>query len=231
MNYNFTDRLRKVLALAREEAIRLQHDSVGTEHLLLALIREGESVAATVLDNLGIDLEQVQEMVYESVRRGKNTSLTELPLTSQAKSVLDFASIEARELNYSYVGTDHLLPALLREESGLAAEVLGRIGVTLEAVRAETRRVVGPGEPPEPDDGDELLAQTWPTVAELKRSVAGKGLSAVRLSVIADADIIPAGVLAELLGALDGLHRAWGGAGLKWEGGHVGVGAGAGAVL
>ncbi|HEU0012050.1 MAG TPA: ATP-dependent Clp protease ATP-binding subunit [Longimicrobium sp.] len=144
MNYNFTDRVRKVLAMAREEAIRLQHDYVGTEHILLGLIREGEGVAAAVLNNLSVDLEQVQEKVEESVRRGKATiALGELPYTSRAKKVLEFAMAEARELNHSYVGTEHLLLGLLREEKGIAAEVLGQLGVTLEDARRETLKLLG----------------------------------------------------------------------------------------
>jgi ATP-dependent Clp protease ATP-binding subunit ClpC len=144
MNYNFTDRVRKVLAMAREEAIRLQHDYVGTEHILLGLIREGEGVAAAVLNNLNVDLETVQEKVEESVRRGKATiALGELPYTSRAKKVLEFAMAEARELNHSYVGTEHLLLGLLREEKGIAAEVLGQLGVTLEDARRETLKLLG----------------------------------------------------------------------------------------
>jgi len=144
MNYNFTDRVRKVLAMAREEAIRLQHDYVGTEHILLGLIREGEGVAAAVLQNLSVDLEQIQERVEESVRRGKATiALGELPYTSRAKKVLEFAMAEARELNHSYVGTEHLLLGLLREEKGIAAEVLGQLGISLEDARRETLKLLG----------------------------------------------------------------------------------------
>ncbi|HEX7120466.1 MAG TPA: ATP-dependent Clp protease ATP-binding subunit [Longimicrobiales bacterium] len=144
MNYNFTDRVRKVLAMAREEAIRLQHDYVGTEHILLGLIREGEGVAAAVLTNLSVDLEQVQQQVEESVRRGKATiALGELPYTSRAKKVLEFAMAEARELNHSYVGTEHLLLGLLREEKGIAAEVLNQLGVTLEEARRQTLKLLG----------------------------------------------------------------------------------------
>jgi ATP-dependent Clp protease ATP-binding subunit ClpC len=144
MNYNFTDRVRKVLAMAREEAIRLQHDYVGTEHILLGLIREGEGVAAAVLTNLSVDLEQVQEKIEESVRRGKATiALGELPYTSRAKKVLEFAMAEARELNHSYVGTEHLLLGLLREEKGIAAEVLNQLGVTLEEARRQTLKLLG----------------------------------------------------------------------------------------
>ncbi len=152
MNYNFTDRVRKVLAMAREEAIRLQHDYVGTEHILLGLIREGEGVAAAVLMNLNVDLEQIHESVEASVRKGKATiALGELPYTSRAKKVLEFAMAEAREFNHSYVGTEHLLLGLLREEKGIAAQVLNSLGVTLEEARAETLKVLGsdvsPSEP------------------------------------------------------------------------------------
>ncbi len=144
MNYNFTDRVRKVLAMARDEAIRLQHDYVGPEHILLGLIREGEGVAAAVLTNLSADLDQVHERVEESVKKGKATiALGELPYTSRAKKVLEFAMAEARELNHSYVGTEHLLLGLLREEKGIAAQVLGALGISLEDARAETLKVLG----------------------------------------------------------------------------------------
>jgi ATP-dependent Clp protease ATP-binding subunit ClpC len=144
MNYNFTDRVRKVLAMAREEAIRLQHDYVGTEHILLGLIREGEGVAAAVLMNLNVDLEQIHQRIEESVRRGKATiALGELPYTSRAKKVLEYAMAEARELNHSYVGTEHLLLGLLREEKGIAAQVLHSLGVTLEDARGQTLKILG----------------------------------------------------------------------------------------
>ena len=144
MNYNFTDRVRKVLAMAREEAIRLHHDYVGTEHILLGLIREGEGVAAAVLTNLNVDLDQIHERVEESVRKGKATiALGELPYTSRAKKVLEFAMAEARDFNHSYVGTEHLLLGLLREEKGIAAQVLNSLGVTLDEARAETLKVLG----------------------------------------------------------------------------------------
>ena len=143
-NFNFTERVRKVLSMARQEAIRLQHDYVGTEHILLGLIREGEGVAAHVLGNLSVDLDQVHERVTESVRQGKATiALGELPYTSPAKKVLEFAMSEARELNHSYVGTEHLLLGLLRESKGIAAQVLNSLGVTIDEARAETLKVLG----------------------------------------------------------------------------------------
>src|SRR6266513_1593079 len=124
--YNFTDRVRKVLQMAREEAARLHHEYVGTEHILLGLIREGEGVAAAVLTNLNVDLEEIQQKIEETV-----------------KKVLELAMSEARELNHSYVGTEHLLLGLLREEKGIAAQVLTDAGVNLEQARAETLRLLG----------------------------------------------------------------------------------------
>jgi ATP-dependent Clp protease ATP-binding subunit ClpC len=144
MNYNFTDRVRKVLAMAREEAIRLQHDYVGTEHILLGLIREGEGVAAAVLTNLAADLDELHQLVEERVRKGQAAATVgELPYTSRAKKVLEYAMAEARELNHSYVGTEHLLLGLMREEKGLAAKVLDELGIGLDEARSETLKLLG----------------------------------------------------------------------------------------
>jgi ATP-dependent Clp protease ATP-binding subunit ClpC len=143
--YNFTERVRKVLAMAREEAARLHHEYVGTEHILLGLIREGEGVAATVLTNLSVELDDIQQKIEETVKKGKagQTTGPDLPYTSRAKKVLELAMSEARELNHSYVGTEHLLLGLLREEKGIAAQVLTDAGVNLDAARAETLRILG----------------------------------------------------------------------------------------
>ena len=145
MNYNFTERVRKVLSMARQEATRLQHDYVGTEHILLGLVREGEGVAAHVLGSLGVEIERIHERIEGAVRKGKATiALGELPYTSPAKKVLEFAVAEARELNHSYVGTEHLLLGLLRESKGIAAQVLAALGATIEDARAETLKILGP---------------------------------------------------------------------------------------
>src|SRR5438874_3520078 len=143
--YNFTERTRKVLAMAREEAARLHHEYVGTEHILLALVRQGEGVAATVLQNLSVELDEIRQKIEETVKKGKAAQTTgpDLPYTSRAKKVLELAMSEARELNHSYVGTEHLLLGLLREEKGIAAQVLTDAGVNLEAARAETLRILG----------------------------------------------------------------------------------------
>ncbi|MDP1891687.1 MAG: ATP-dependent Clp protease ATP-binding subunit [Gemmatimonadaceae bacterium] len=149
--YNFTERVRKVLAMAREEAARLHHEYVGTEHILLGLIREGEGVAAAVLQHLNVELEEIQQKIEETVKKGKAAQATgpDLPYTSRAKKVLELAMGEARELGHSYVGTEHLLLGLLREEKGIAAQVLADANVSLEAARAETLRLLGGTEAPQ----------------------------------------------------------------------------------
>ncbi len=148
--YNFTERVRKVLQMAREEAQRLHHEYVGTEHILLGLIREGEGVAAAVLQNLNVDLDEIQQKIEETVKKGKAVQAAgpDLPYTSRAKKVLELAMSEARELNHSYVGTEHLLLGLLREEKGIAAQVLTDSGVNLDAARQETLRLLGTDVPP-----------------------------------------------------------------------------------
>src|SRR2546427_10404031 len=155
--YNFTDRVRKVLQMAREEAARLHHEYVGTEPILLGLIREGEGVAAAVLTNLNVDLEDIQQKIEETVKKGKAAAAAgpDLPYTSRAKKVLELAMTEARELNHSYVGTEHLLLGLLREEKGIAAQVLTDAGVNLEQARAGTLRPRGSEMPsgPAPSGG------------------------------------------------------------------------------
>ncbi|HEV8305215.1 MAG TPA: ATP-dependent Clp protease ATP-binding subunit [Gemmatimonadales bacterium] len=167
--YNFTDRVRKVLQMAREEAARLHHEYVGTEHILLGLIREGEGVAAAVLTNLNVDLEEIQQKIEETVKKGKAAAAAgpDLPYTSRAKKVLELAMSEARELNHSYVGTEHLLLGLLREEKGIAAQVLTDAGVNLEQARAETLRLLGSEMPSTPAGGG-TGAQPSPPKSEKK---------------------------------------------------------------
>jgi ATP-dependent Clp protease ATP-binding subunit ClpA len=143
--YNFTERVRKVLSLSREEAARLHHEYVGTEHVLLGVLREGEGVAATVLQNVGIDMDALSARLDETVKRGNSANVTgpDLPYTSRAKKVLELAMSEARDLNHSYVGTEHLLLGLLREEKGIAAQVLVDAGLTLDVARNEVLTILG----------------------------------------------------------------------------------------
>ncbi len=148
--YNFTERVRAVLTLAREEAAWLGHEYVGTEHQLLGLIDQVEGVAAAVLTNLDIDGEVVSDSVRRMVRAGpRSTRWPYLPYTSRAKHVLELAMAESRELGHSYIGTEHLLLGLLREGTGIAAQVLAEMGVTERSVRTETLRLLGQEAPPE----------------------------------------------------------------------------------
>jgi len=144
MQDKFTERVRKVMYLAREEAGRLQHDYIGTEHLLLGLIREGEGIAANVLTNLGLDLEVIRQTVESMVAApGSTLTLGEIPFTPKAKRVLELAIEEARQLGHNYVGTEHLLLGLIREGEGVAARVLQELGVDRKKVRDETLRLLG----------------------------------------------------------------------------------------
>jgi ATP-dependent Clp protease ATP-binding subunit ClpA len=149
----FTERARKVLSLAQEEAQRFQHNYIGTEHLLLGLVREGEGVAAKVLTNLGVQLSTVRNAVEFIIGRGDRIVLGEIGLTPRAKKVIELAVDEARRLNHHYIGTEHLLLGLVREGEGIAAGVLESLGVNLEKVRGQTIMVLsqisdkGAGEP------------------------------------------------------------------------------------
>jgi ATP-dependent Clp protease ATP-binding subunit ClpA len=134
----FTERARKVLSLAREEAQRFQHNYIGTEHLLLGLVRDGEGVAAKVLSNLGVDLNKVRNAVEFIVGHGDRIVLGEIGLTPRAKTVIELAMNEARRLNHHYIGTEHLLLGLVREGDGTAVRALESLGVNLEKVRTQT---------------------------------------------------------------------------------------------
>lgn len=138
----FTERSRKVLSLAQEEAQRFQHNYIGTEHLLLGLVREGEGVAAKVLQNMGLELSQVRQAVEFIIGRGDRIVLGEIGLTPRAKKVIELAVDEARRLNHHYIGTEHLLLGLVREGEGIAAGVLESLGANLEKVRTNTIQVL-----------------------------------------------------------------------------------------
>ena len=147
----FTERARKVLSLAQEESQRFQHNYIGTEHLLLGLVREGDGVAAKVLAHLGVKLEEVRTTIESIIGRGDHIALGEIGLTPRAKKVIELAVDEARRLNHHYIGTEHLLLGLVREGEGIAAGALESLGVKLEDVRKETLKVLGQhnGKPPE----------------------------------------------------------------------------------
>ncbi|MCY3023373.1 MAG: anthranilate phosphoribosyltransferase [Planctomycetota bacterium] len=140
----FTDRARKVISFARQEAVALNHDYIGTEHILLGLVREGSGVAANVLENLDVDLEIVRLKVEKLVKPAPDVVTTgQLPFTPRAKKVLEFAIDEARGLGHNYLGTEHLLLGLLREKEGLAAHVLLNLGLNLDGVRQEVMEFLG----------------------------------------------------------------------------------------
>ncbi len=147
MNDRFTQRVRKVLFLARDEAGRLQHDYIGTEHLLLGIIREGEGVAANVLRRLNIEFDRIQKAVEDSVTAPMGpVSIGEIPFTPRAKKVLELSIDEARLHNHNYVGTEHLLLALIREGEGVAARVLQEMGTDHERVKREVMKELGSNE-------------------------------------------------------------------------------------
>src|SRR5947208_12426523 len=138
----FTERARKVLTLAQEEATRFNHNYIGTEHLLLGRGREGEGVARKVLSNLGVELNRVRSAVEFIIGRGDRMIVGEIGLTPRAKKVIELAVDEARRLGHHYIGTEHLLLGLVREGEGVAAGVLENLGVRLEKVRTQTVNVL-----------------------------------------------------------------------------------------
>src|ERR1700689_3727044 len=140
----FTDRARKVMALANQEAQRFNHEYIGTEHILLGLVKEGSGVGANVLKNLDVDLRKVRLEVEKLVKSGPDmVTMGKLPQTPRAKKVIEYAIEEARNLNHNYVGTEHLLLGLLREHDGVAAQVLRNLGLKLEDVREEVLNLLG----------------------------------------------------------------------------------------
>ena len=162
----FSERARKVLSLAQEEAQRFNHNYIGTEHILLGLVRETEGVAARVLANVGVDLNKVRSAVEFIIGRGDKPAQGEIGLTPRAKKVVELAVDEARRMNHTYIGTEHLLIGLLREGEGVAAGVLESLGVNLEKVRGETHRVLS--QSPSQSAGHSGRSQTrTPTLDQL----------------------------------------------------------------
>src|SRR5438270_1331866 len=147
MYERFTDRARKVMQLANQEAQRFNHEYIGTEHILLGLVKEGSGVAANVLKNLDIDLRQIRLEVEKIAQSGPDMADVVLfgrrPQTPRAKKVIEYSIEEARNLNHNYVGTEHLLLGLLREEEGVAAQVLMNLGLKPEDVRKEVLNLLG----------------------------------------------------------------------------------------
>ncbi|QDU96634.1 ATP-dependent Clp protease ATP-binding subunit [Lignipirellula cremea] len=151
MYERFTDRARKVMQLANQEAQRFNHEYIGTEHILLGLVKEGSGVAANVLKNLDVDLRKIRLEVEKLVQSGPEmVTMGKLPQTPRAKKVIEYSMEEARNLNHNYVGTEHILLGLLREQEGVAAQVLMNLGLKLEEVREEVLNLLG-----QPSEGSE----------------------------------------------------------------------------
>ena len=162
----FTDRARKVLTLAQDEAQRFNHNYIGTEHLLLGLVREGEGVAARVLENMNVELAKVRTAVEFIIGRGDRPVVGEVGLTPRAKRVIELAIDEARRLGHNYIGTEHLLLGLVREGEGIAAGVLESLGVNLDKVRHEVIRVLSQSSSAGPAQETKRASKT-PTVDAL----------------------------------------------------------------
>ncbi|MGC8230630.1 ATP-dependent protease ATP-binding subunit ClpC [Pseudobacillus badius] len=165
----FTERAQKVLALAQEEALRLGHSNIGTEHILLGLVREGEGIAAKALYGLGLSAEKIQEEVENLIGRGEGSSQT-VHYTPRAKKVTELSMDEARKLGHSYVGTEHILLGLIREGEGVAARVLSNLGVSLNKARQQVLQLLGNNETNGHQSGSTSNANT-PTLDGLARDL------------------------------------------------------------
>ncbi|NQD65862.1 ATP-dependent Clp protease ATP-binding subunit [Bacillus haikouensis] len=165
----FTERAQKVLALAQEEAIRLAHSNIGTEHILLGLVREGEGIAAKALTALGLSPEKIQKEVEGLIGKGTEKSQT-IHYTPRAKKVIELSMDEARKLGHSYVGTEHILLGLIREGEGVAARVLGNLGVSLNKARQQVLQLLGSNDSNNHQGGGNANANT-PTLDSLARDL------------------------------------------------------------
>ncbi|MFM1830726.1 MAG: hypothetical protein RLZZ558_1066 [Planctomycetota bacterium] len=173
-----TDRARKVMALANQEAQRFNHEYIGTEHILLGLVKEGSGVGANVLKNLSIDLRKVRLEVEKLVKSGPEmVTMGKLPQTPRAKKVIEYAIEEARNLNHNYVGTEHLLLGLLREQDGVAAQVLLNLGLKLEEVREEVLNLLGAGGDSEQENAPQAAEAPGPETAEASPGTPRRGKS------------------------------------------------------
>lgn len=165
----FTERAQKVLSLAQEEAVRLGHNNIGTEHILLGLIREGEGIAAKALVALGLGLEKIQDEVESLIGRGQEQP-TNIAYTPRAKKVIELSMDEARKLGHTYVGTEHILLGLIREGEGVAARVLNNLGVSLNKARQQVLQLLGSSETVSPSHGNTQNVNT-PTLDGLARDL------------------------------------------------------------
>ena len=177
---SFTPRAQQVLALARKEADRFSHNFVGTEHLLLGLIKLGQGVAVNVLQRMGLDLDNVRQEVEKEVRSngGEGKVSGNIPYTPRVKKVLALAAREAKALNHTYVGTEHILLGLLREGDGVAAKVLKNLDVDIEACRQEILKELDPGF--QQNEGEESAASGEPPNEQVKAGKSEDGKKPVK---------------------------------------------------
>ena len=197
----FTERTRKVFTYAQEEAQRFNHNYIGTEHLLLGLVREGDGIAARVLANLGVQLPKVRSAVEFIIGRGDGLVVGDPGLTPRAKKVIELAMDEARRLNNHYIGTEHLLLGVVREGEGIAAGVLESLGVSLEKVRASVLQTMG--QPAEVIGARSRGAQTV-TTQLLLRILGLSPRDVARLDSLAREQNRP---IEDLI--RDAIHRVW----------------------
>jgi ATP-dependent Clp protease ATP-binding subunit ClpC len=166
----FTDRARRVVVLAQDEARLLNHDYIGTEHILLGLVHEGEGVAAKAMAAMGISLEAVRQQVEQIIGRGQQAPSGHIPFTPRAKKVLELSLRESLQLGHDYIGTEHILLGLLREGEGVAAQVLVRLGADLNRVRQEVIKLLRGGQG-ETGPHQISLARDFP-LAEIQNTLA-----------------------------------------------------------
>src|SRR2546425_394040 len=182
----FTERARRVVFFAQEEAGRLGENYVSTEHLLLGLVRENDSVAARILDRLGVSLGRIRSEIERQVTRGDGRLGQDMQLTPRAKRVIDLAYDEARQLSNNYIGTEHLLLGLIREGEGLAGRVLARLGVDLDRTRAEVRSLQDndsgqPVQQPYKDQATQFAKAFADLPADQQAALTGDGLALNKL--------------------------------------------------
>src|SRR5207253_2451042 len=178
----FTERARRVVFFAQEEAGRLGENYVSTEHLLLGLVRENDSVAARILDRMDVSLARIRSEIERQVTRGDGRLGQDMQLTPRAKRVIDLSYDEARQLSNNYIGTEHLLLGLIREGEGLAGRVLARLGVVLDRTRAEVRTLQDNNPPVrDPDQATQFAEAFAGLPAEQQAALTGDGLALNKL--------------------------------------------------
>ena len=165
MFQRFTDRARRAVVLAQEEARRLDHNYIGTEHILLGLISEGQGVAGRALESLGIGLDPVRQQVEEIIGRGQQEPSGHIPFTPRAKEVLELSLREAKQLDHTYIGTEHILLGLVREGGGVAAQVLVKLGADLNRVRQRVIQLLHGHPAEEPGSAEPDLAERYQQLA------------------------------------------------------------------